>query len=91
MTLGSPVFIEYLRIKEDQPFIDYVNERTSMALADKEKGEGVITLRELQSEYEWSLSVGAGTRRQERPEKVTKIDPNADSVQPKKRCDHRIP
>ena len=52
MTLGSPVFIEYLRIKEDQPFIDYVNERTSMALADKEKGEGVITLSELQSEYE---------------------------------------
>ena len=45
-------FIEYLRIKEDQPFIDYVNERTSMALADKEKGEGVITLSELQSEYE---------------------------------------
>ena len=44
-------FIEYLRIKEDQNFIEYVNERTRQALAAKKGGRQFTSLEELQSRY----------------------------------------
>jgi hypothetical protein len=44
-------FIEFLRIREDQFFIDYVNERTKAATAAKRRGERFISLDELQREY----------------------------------------
>jgi hypothetical protein len=44
-------YIEYLRIKEDQSFIQYVNERTKEAVKAKRRGEGFISLKKLQKEY----------------------------------------
>jgi len=44
-------FIEYLKIREDHSFIDYVNKRTKEALAAKRHGERFISLEELQRNY----------------------------------------
>ena len=44
-------FIEYLRIKEDHSFIEYVNDRTQEAIEDKRRGKGFISLEELQRDY----------------------------------------
>lgn len=44
-------FIEYLRIKEDQAFMEYVNKRTRQALAAKKRGKQFRSLEELQSSY----------------------------------------
>ncbi len=44
-------FIEYLRIKEDHSFIEYVNDRTQGAIEDKRRGKGFISLEELQRDY----------------------------------------
>lgn len=44
-------FVEFLRIREDREFIDYVNLRTQQALSARERGEKFYTLRELQKEY----------------------------------------
>ena len=44
-------FIEYLKIREDRTFIDYVNARTKAAIDAKERGEHFSSLEELQQEY----------------------------------------
>jgi len=44
-------FIQFLRIKEDPVFIQYVNHRTREALAAKARGEKFLSLEELQKEY----------------------------------------
>ena len=44
-------FVEFLRIREDREFIDYVNLRTQQTLSARERGEKFYTLRELQKEY----------------------------------------
>ena len=44
-------FIEYLRIREDRTFIDYVNTRTKAAIDAKKRGEHFSSLEELQQEY----------------------------------------
>jgi hypothetical protein len=44
-------FIEYLKIKEDQSFIDYVNRRSEKAVEDRRGGSKFSSLNELQSEY----------------------------------------
>lgn len=44
-------FIEYLRLKKQQPFIEYVNQRTRQAVAAKQRGEHFTSLDELQQEY----------------------------------------
>jgi len=44
-------FIEFLRIKEDQSFIEYVNRRTQEAIEAKKKGQAFSSLEELQKEY----------------------------------------
>lgn len=44
-------FIEYLKIKEDQSFIDYVNRRSEKAVEDRRRGTKFSSLNELQSEY----------------------------------------
>ena len=44
-------FIEYLRIREDRTFIDYVNTRTEAAVDAKKRGEHFSSLEELQQEY----------------------------------------
>jgi ribosomal protein L22 len=44
-------FIEYMRIKEESSFIEYVNERTRAAIEAKERGEKFISLEELQREH----------------------------------------
>jgi len=44
-------FIQYLKIKEDHSFIEYVNNRTKEALQAKERGEKFTSLKELQREY----------------------------------------
>jgi len=44
-------FIEFLRMKEDNNFIDYVNRRTEQAIAAKKRGERFISLEELQKDY----------------------------------------
>ncbi|MFZ3048733.1 MAG: DUF2281 domain-containing protein [Desulfatirhabdiaceae bacterium] len=45
-------FIEFLQIKQDKEFIDYVNEITSKAINDKKDGKKFISLNELQAEYD---------------------------------------
>ena len=45
------IFIEFLRIREDQPFIEYVNWRTQEAIEAKKRGEVFSSLEELQKEY----------------------------------------
>ncbi len=44
-------FIEFLRIREDPVFIQYVNQRTREALAARARGERFLSLEELQKEY----------------------------------------
>ncbi len=44
-------FIEFLQIKQDKEFIDYVNEITLKAINDKKDGKKFISLNELQAEY----------------------------------------
>ncbi len=44
-------FIEYLKIKEDRTFIEYINRRTEQAIAAKKRGERFISLEELQKDY----------------------------------------
>ena len=43
-------FVEFLKLREERWFIDYVNERTSETLQAKEAGEKFVTLEELQRE-----------------------------------------
>ena len=45
-------FVEYLKLKEDNWFIDYVNRRGSEAKAQKKAGKKFTSLDELQKEYE---------------------------------------
>lgn len=44
-------FVEFLRIRENSEFIDYVNLRTQQAQSERERGEKFYTLQELQKEY----------------------------------------
>jgi hypothetical protein len=44
-------FIEFLRIKEDNTFIDYVNRRTEEAIEAKKRGKRFSSLEELQKDY----------------------------------------
>ena len=44
-------FIEYLKIKEDRSFIEYVNKRTKESMKAKQRGERFVSLRELQKDY----------------------------------------
>ena len=44
-------FIEFLKVKEDKLFIEYVNMRTQEAIKAKKKGKTFHSLEELQREY----------------------------------------
>ena len=44
-------FIEFLKVKEDKLFIEYVNMRTQKAIEAKKKGNAFYSLEELQREY----------------------------------------
>jgi hypothetical protein len=44
-------FVHYLKIKEDNWFIDLVNARTRKAEADLKSGKKFVALKELQKEY----------------------------------------
>jgi len=44
-------FIEYIMIKEDRSFVDYVNRRTKEAMEAKRRGERFIPLDEIQRDY----------------------------------------
>jgi hypothetical protein len=44
-------FIEFIQIKHDRSFIDYVNERSKKAVKDMERGKKLTALNELQAEY----------------------------------------
>jgi len=44
-------FIEYLKIKEDQSFIEYVNKRTKEAMEAKRRGEKFASLEDLQRDH----------------------------------------
>ena len=44
-------FIEYLKLKEDREFVDYVNKRTEEAIAAKKQGKKTYSVTELQEEY----------------------------------------
>ena len=44
-------YIKYLKVKEDQSFIDYVNRQTEKVAEDRRKGEKFTSLGELQDEY----------------------------------------
>lgn len=44
-------FIEYLKLKEDREFVDYVNKRTEEAIAEKKQGKKTFSVTELQEEY----------------------------------------
>ena len=43
-------FIEFLKIREEQWFINYINQRTTEALLDRENGKRFFSLEELQKE-----------------------------------------
>ena len=43
-------FAEFLKLREEQWFIDYVNERTKEALASRKGGKNFFRLEELQGE-----------------------------------------
>jgi hypothetical protein len=45
-------FIEFLEIKQDKEFIDYVNEITAKTIKYKQQGKRFISLNELQAEYD---------------------------------------
>jgi len=44
-------FIEFMQIKQDRSFIDYVNARSTKAVKDLEGGKKLFSLKELQAEY----------------------------------------
>ena len=44
-------FAEFLKVKEDQLFIEYINMRTKEAIEAKKKGKTFCSLEELQREY----------------------------------------
>jgi hypothetical protein len=44
-------FIEYLKIKEDHSFIEYVNKTTEKAIEAKTRGEKFTSLEDLQRDY----------------------------------------
>lgn len=44
-------FVEYLKLKEDSWFINFVNQRTSLAIAEKKAGKKFTKLEELQKKY----------------------------------------
>jgi len=44
-------FIEFLKLREDEWFIDYVNKRAKEALKAKAREEKFMTLKELQEDY----------------------------------------
>jgi hypothetical protein len=44
-------FIEFLKIREDRFFIEYVNRRTEAAINAKKRGERFTSLQELQKQY----------------------------------------
>jgi hypothetical protein len=44
-------FIEFLKLREDQWFIDFINRRTKAALEDKKKGKRFFSLKEIQKAY----------------------------------------
>ncbi len=44
-------FIGYLRLKEDEWFIDFVNKRGGLAKAERKTGKKLTKLAELQKEY----------------------------------------
>ena len=44
-------FIEYLKLKEDREFVDYVNKRTEEAIAEKKQDKKTFSVTELQEEY----------------------------------------
>ena len=44
-------FIEYLKIKEDHSFIEYVNKRTRETIEAKTRGEEFTSLEDLQRDY----------------------------------------
>jgi len=44
-------FIEYLKIKEDHSFIEYVNKTTREAIEAKTRGEEFTSLEDLQRDY----------------------------------------
>jgi hypothetical protein len=43
-------FVEYLKLKEDDWFINFVNQRARLAKAEKKAGKKFIKLEELQKE-----------------------------------------
>jgi hypothetical protein len=45
------LFIEFLSIREDREFIEYVNERTQQALSARSSGKKFHRLEELQKEF----------------------------------------
>jgi hypothetical protein len=45
------LFIEFLSIREDKEFIEYVNERTQQALDARDNGKKFYRLEELQREF----------------------------------------
>ena len=44
-------FIEYLKLKEDREFVDYVNMRTEEAITAKKQGKKTYSVAELQEDY----------------------------------------
>jgi hypothetical protein len=44
-------FIEFLKIREDRSFIEYVNRRTEEAMDARKRGDQFTSLQELQQEY----------------------------------------
>jgi hypothetical protein len=44
-------FVEYLKLKEDEWFIRYVNQKGQEAVEDKKAGKKFTSLAELQKEY----------------------------------------
>ena len=44
-------FVEYLKLKEDDWFINFVNKRGRSAKSEKKAGERFIQLNELQKQY----------------------------------------
>lgn len=44
-------FIEFLKLREDQWFINFVNQKTRAALEAKKRGKKFSSLKEIQKEY----------------------------------------
>jgi hypothetical protein len=45
------MFIEFINMREDKDFIDYVNRRTQQALDERQRGVKFHSLEELQQEF----------------------------------------